>query len=172
MQKEYFAEGRPLKVPTGEAVLEKVNRLLAISRRKNLLIFHVRHVSRDPNDETFRTGSPFTDFVYPVPSGELAITKNTPGTFHSTTIDSILKENHITSIAICGLLSFMCCDTTAREAHARGYKVYFIKDAMAALDIGSLPAQRVHEVTCAVQGWMFSTPILTNDFISDILDSQ
>jgi nicotinamidase-related amidase len=168
MQKEYFEEGRPLKVPSGQSVLEKVNSLLDESRRKNLLIIHVRHVSKKPDDSTFRDGSPYLDFVYDVPRAELVLTKNTPGAFHSTGLQDILKAHGITSVVICGLLSFMCCDTTAREAHARGYKVYFVKDATAAIDIGNLPAEKVHEATCAIQGWMFSNAVTTEEFISKL----
>ncbi|MDF1535489.1 MAG: isochorismatase family protein [bacterium] len=61
---------------------------------------------------------------------------------------------------IAGFMSFMCCDTTARNAHSRGYKVLFVQDATATIDLGDIPAADVHGVTVAVQGFMFSEVVL------------
>ena len=137
LQKEYLSAGRPLFVRDGQAVLDRSKRLMDAARRKGIGIVHIKHVSSDPADETFNANSPWTNFAYDVPAGEPVVVKNRPGAFHSTTLDGILRAAHVETVAVLGLLSFMCCDTTAREAHARGYKVLFLEDATAAIPLGT-----------------------------------
>ncbi|NOZ77322.1 MAG: cysteine hydrolase [Euryarchaeota archaeon] len=167
LQREYFEDRRPLKVPNGPVVLKNVKRLINAARQRGLPVIHIRHISEDPFDTTFNAASPMVEFVEDVQpaEGELVITKTRPGAFYLTELDDILRQMGIDTVAICGLLSFMCCDTTAREAHARGYKVLFVKDATGAIDINNIPAETVHNVVCAVQAWMFSDVITTDDFI-------
>ena len=170
MQKEYFEKERPLRVPDGSQVLANVSRLINTGRDKGVLVIHVRHISKNPFDSTFRAGTPSIEFIegaFPR-EGEHVVTKSRPGAFYGTGLHEILCKNGINTVAICGLLSFMCCDTTAREAHARGYNVLFVKDATAAININNIPAETIHNVTCAVQGWLFSR-VLTTDELIDFL---
>jgi len=119
MQVEYFREGGPLRVPRGEAVLQTVRRLLCAARSRGVPVVHVRHVSSDPLDATFASGSPGVAFVEEAaPTGdERIITKSLPGAFHATHPDQVLHEATVHTVLVCGLLSFMCCDTTARGRH-------------------------------------------------------
>jgi len=167
LQREYFDDGRPLKVPQGEKVLGNVKSILEQGRKNNSMIVHVRHISKDPNDSTFNAASEYTSFIdgaLPI-EGEPVITKTRPGAFYLTELNDLLRQNRITKVAVFGLMSFLCCDTTAREAHARGYEVLFIKDATDAIDLGEIPSETVNQVTCAVQSVMFSTVISTDELL-------
>ncbi len=157
-QKEYYTEGGPLFVPDGEAVRKNAQRILQAAREQGRLVVHVRHISQDPLSRTFRAGSPAVDFVpglEPI-EGEPVVTKLRPGAFYLTELGDLLMRAGIETVIICGLMSFMCCDTTAREARARGYKVLFAKDATAAVDLGDIPAATVQQVVCAIQEGFFS----------------
>ena len=50
-------------------------------------------------------------------------------------LDAWLKDNGITAVAICGIQTNMCCDTTARMASDLGYDVMFVIDATHTFDI-------------------------------------
>lgn len=167
LQKEYFKKGGLLEVPSGREVLGKAKKLLKAARGKNMPVVHVRHISNALRDDTFQAGSSMVDFMEEVKPErvEPVITKSFPGAFHLTSLDDILRKERVNAVAICGLLSFMCADTSAREAHVRGYKVYFIRDATAAIDVGDVSAEIVHKVTCAVQSWLSSEVIDTDEFI-------
>lgn len=167
MQKEYFEKSRPLYIPEGKSVLQNVIRLINFSRGKNIPIIHVRHISKNPMDETFGANSPFVDFADDIKpkDGERIVTKHTPGSFYKTRLNQILKKMKIDTVIICGLTSFLCCDTTARETHALGYKVMFVKDATAALDINNISHTIVHEVVCAIQAWFFAYVVTTEELI-------
>jgi len=168
LQNEYFQKGGILEVPDGIKVLERAMMILKTGRELGIPVFHVRHISRDPLDNTFKAGSEKVEFRQDVmpQKDEIVITKSRPGAFYLTGLDDRLRKKNIDTLALIGFLSFMCVDTTAREAHARGYDVLFIKDATASINIGGIPAGRIHEVTCAIQDWLFSKVISTEELIS------
>ena len=170
MQKEYFKKGGFLEVPEGRRVADNLVRLIAAARENSIPVIHVRHVSKNPSDATFRAGSDAVDFVDDLlpANGEEIITKTRPSSFYLTELDTLLMRQGIDTLVIGGLMSFMCCDTTARDAHARGYTVYFLRDGTGAIPLGGIPVETVHEVTCAVQGLVFSRVVSTDEMIGMI----
>lgn len=167
LQEEYFTKSSPLFIPDGESVKQNVQRLLRAARKQGQRIIHVRHISKDPQSKTFRAGTPAVEFAPGVEPEleEPVVTKLRPGAFYLTELNDLLKRAGVETVIICGLMSYMCCDTTAREAYARGYKVLFIKDASAAMALGDIPAETVHRVVCAIQDGSFSEVVSTEEVL-------
>lgn len=173
MQNEYFEKGRPLKVPEGQLVLANVIQLQDAARKADIPLVHVQHLSLDPAGGVFVKGSPFADLMSesgPVDE-EKVFVKRYPSAFAGTQLDGYLKEIGVDTVVITGLMSFMCCDTTARDAHSKGYKVFFVQDATAAIDLGDIPAAEVHKVTVAVQDFLFSEVVSTEEALKLLADS-
>ena len=57
------------------------------------------------------------------------VAKNTYDAFMGTDLDAILQDSGIQRVLICGVMTDVCCDTTARSAFCRGYETWFISDA-------------------------------------------
>jgi nicotinamidase-related amidase len=51
--------------------------------------------------------------------------------FLNTDLEGILRENRVRQVVICGVLTNLCCETTARSAFMRGFEVYFVEDGTA-----------------------------------------
>ncbi len=51
--------------------------------------------------------------------------------FYGTGLEEMLKQEGVNSVMIAGVHTDLCCETTARDAFMRGFKVYFIADATA-----------------------------------------
>ncbi|KAA2212998.1 cysteine hydrolase family protein [Teichococcus oryzae] len=64
-------------------------------------------------------------------AGDIVINKTTIGAFASSGIDSILRAMGRDQLAVCGISTNMCVETTAREAADRGYAVTLVEDACA-----------------------------------------
>lgn len=60
------------------------------------------------------------------------ITKRQWGAFYGTDLDLQLRRRGIDTIVLCGISTGIGVDTTAREAHQRGYNQIFVEDAMTA----------------------------------------
>ena len=75
-----------------------------------------------------------------------------------------MKERNVDTVCIAGYMTQVCCDTTARQAFHRGYKVEFLRDATGTLDVtnkaGSVTAEQLHEAILVAQQM----------FISDVID--
>ncbi|SNS25060.1 ureidoacrylate peracid hydrolase [Streptosporangium subroseum] len=70
---------------------------------------------------------PLADFR----SGDILIRKPRFGAFHGTDLELILRTAQIDILIIGGIATHVCCDTTAREATARDFKVLFLSDGTA-----------------------------------------
>jgi nicotinamidase-related amidase len=83
------------------------------------------------SDEGFNPGSPLfklMDFILPRP-GEPVWTKTTRSCFSSTPLQHYLMRNGVRRIAIAGIQTEQCCETTARAAADLGYEVDFVTEA-------------------------------------------
>jgi nicotinamidase-related amidase len=73
-------------------------------------------------------GNDFKDIIAGEP--DLLVTKSVNSAFYGTPdLYQWLKANDIDSVAICGIQTNMCCETTARMAGNLGLDTWFILDA-------------------------------------------
>ena len=71
------------------------------------------------------------------------------GAFHGTDLDLILRNRGIDTVIITGICTNVCCETTAREANMRDYKVFFISDATATFNTPEVSADQIQPVVLA-----------------------
>ena len=165
-QREYGPTGG-LAIAGINATNERVLRLTSGARTAGVRVIHVRHVSRDPHDSTFNassTGVEFLEGLEPL-EGEAVITKQYPGAFTETSLDRLLQREGVSRIAICGYTSFLCCDSTSRQAFELGYEVLYVEDAIGEFSLGELSEAELHRVVSAVQGAMFSEVVTTDEAV-------
>lgn len=62
------------------------------------------------------------------------IDKNRYSAFHGTGLDENLKSKKIDELIITGVMTNCCCETTARDAFVRDYRVFFVSDATATVN--------------------------------------
>jgi nicotinamidase-related amidase len=112
-----------------------IGMLIGHWRREGWPIVYVRHDSLDaasplhPN----ASGNEFKDVLSGTP--ELLVSKSVNSSFHgSPDLDAWLRASGITSIAICGITTNHCCETTARVGGNLGYDVTFVLDATHTFD--------------------------------------
>ena len=157
VQREYFTPKSELVIPEGPAVLDRLRGLLDSVRQAGAAVVHVQHHEAADSD-VFAAGTPAVetmDEVAPA-TGEPVVVKHLPGAFDGTPLDDVLAELGARTVVIAGFMTHMCCDTTAREAHARGFDVVFLTDGTATRDLegpggNTIPHAVVHEATLAAQ---------------------
>lgn len=59
LQREYFEKERPLFVAKGAEILKNVTLLLKAAREKKIAIVHIKHISNNLSDSTFRLNTPY-----------------------------------------------------------------------------------------------------------------
>jgi nicotinamidase-related amidase len=163
VQREYFTRESPLWIPDGEPVMGRLRELLDDIRRSGGDVIHVQH-HEDATSEVFATGTPLVETMDAVAAAgdEPLIVKHLPGAFDGTNLEELLRERDTRTVVIGGFMTHMCCDTTAREAQARGFDVVFLTDGTATRDLEGpsgkmIPHALIHEATLAAQADGFST---------------
>lgn len=144
-QKEYFKEGGPAYLPAARSVLGNIQTLIAAARRAKALVVYAQHMNRaDGSDAgrmadfsdpaaapSFVEGSPeveLIDALSPLP-GEVVFRKRRYSCFLNTELECVLRTRDIDTVVISGYMTSFCCETTARDAHGRDYRVLFVRDA-------------------------------------------
>ena len=102
--------------------------LIDAHRAAGLPVFYFLHTD---GDAEFAPGSPhlrLMDFLSPR-GDEPVLLKNTRNCFTSTTLQARLVALGVRRLAITGIQTEQCCETTARLAADLGYAVDFVADA-------------------------------------------
>ena len=164
VQKEYMEDGA-LPIRNFFPVSENIARLLSWGREGNADIFHVRHISENKNDDCFAPDSPGIQFApgFEPLDGERAYTKSKPSCFVAAGFAEDIAAGGYDQLILCGFSSFLCCDSTAREAYHRGYNVLFIEDAIGEFSFIGLSEEELHAYACAVMGLEFAQVLKTRN---------
>ncbi len=115
---------------------ENIAALIAAWRDQTWPVVFVRHNSADPASP-LREGLPGFAFK-PAVQGDpdLLVTKSAHSAFYGDPdLHAWLQGHGISSIAICGIQTNVCCETTARMGSDLGYSVLFIADATYTFDL-------------------------------------
>ena len=163
VQNEYFTGALPITHPVGH--LQTILNVMDVAAKKGMSTIVVRHHQPQADSPIFRKGSAEWQLHPEVARrpAQLLLDKTLPGSFTGTELEPWLKSAGIETVSICGYMTHMCCDTTARQAMHLGYKVEFLSDACGTLPVtnsaGSVTAEELQRSTlCAQQ--MFISEVL------------
>jgi nicotinamidase-related amidase len=179
-----FVEGSPIAAPDGLAVQERINRVAAVCRRAGILVIHTSHVFRPDGSNIgvlgeinpiVKTGIVSKGSVsaalhkgLSVDSRDILLDKPRFGAFHSTDLELILRSRGIDTVIISGIATNVCCETTAREASVRDFRVLFLSDGTATSGIGSTSAAELQKATCATLGYVFAQVLTVDELIAKV----
>ncbi|MFZ1753835.1 MAG: isochorismatase family cysteine hydrolase [Caldilineaceae bacterium] len=90
------------------------------------------------------------------------------GAFYATDLELILRSHAIDTVIITGLTTSVCCETTAREAMVRNFRVFFLSDGTATGEIGGLSADEVQRASLATLGALFAQVLSMDEMIEKI----
>ena len=179
-----FVEGSPIAAPDGLAILERVNRLAAACRKAGILVIHASIVVRPDRSNL----GILAEFSPPVKEGildkgsesaalhrrldidprDILLDKPRFGAFHGTDLELILRKRGIDTLIISGVATNVCCETSAREAAVRDFRVFFLSDGTATAAMGDASAAELQKATCATLGFLFAQVLTVNEMIRKI----
>ncbi|MBD3369444.1 isochorismatase family protein [Candidatus Fermentibacteria bacterium] len=146
MQKFFLDEASPTFTCGGLAVLPNVKLLLKAFRRANRPVIFTRHVHHpDDLDSGIMgwwwegkciEGSPESEIhpeLSPLP-GEKVVLKHRYSAFYNTDLETVLRCLKVEDIVVCGIMTNICCESTARDAYYRDYRVFLPADGTGSIN--------------------------------------
>ncbi|HEY3607354.1 MAG TPA: isochorismatase family cysteine hydrolase [Pseudonocardiaceae bacterium] len=181
MQNDFVLPGHPMHVPMALDRLPTMRRVVAACRAVGMPVIYTEHILLDTFDisplETaynpvLRTaglragsdGARIVDELAPE-SGDVVVRKHRYDAFHNTCLETVLATvsgpRVIDTVVIVGTLTEICCDSTARGAYMRDFRVVFVGDATGGLSDAS---QRATE---SVIGRFFGRVLASDELIAE-----
>ncbi|WP_405899870.1 cysteine hydrolase [Streptomyces sp. NBC_00727] len=126
-------------VPAAGVLLDRTAGLLDRARRAGAVVVHLQNDGGPgAGDEPHTPGWALHLPVEPGPR-ESVIRKIRDDGFADTDLGAVLTEAGVESLAVCGVMSEMCVQATARTALELGYRVVLPHDAHATHDVPAAP---------------------------------
>jgi isochorismate hydrolase len=132
--------------PGGLAIIPNIEKLIKTFRKNRLPVIYTAHVHKSPEMDGGLMSWWWQGMVIentddakihkalaPRPE-EKIIYKHRYSGFYNTDLEITLRCLKITDLVICGIMTNLCCETTARDAFMRDFRVFFLLDATGTVD--------------------------------------
>jgi len=86
--------------------------------------------------------------------------------FFNTDLEEMLVSKSVTHVVICGVMTHLCCETTARSAFMRGFDVWFAVDGTATYN------KDFQRATLRNLSHGFATPVLVDDVLTALHEDE
>lgn len=144
MQNHFVHPDGGVYLSASRHIIKRIRRLLDLFHEQNRPVIFTRHEHAPDNSDTgvmdlwwggshiYRDtwASEIVDKLK-VESDDIIVSKNRYSAFHGTKLQQILEEHSVNQLVITGVMTNLCCETTAREAFMNDYLVYFCLDGTA-----------------------------------------
>jgi len=170
VQNDYF-EGGSMTLAGAEKAVLNIRKILEKFRMEKKTVIHIQHIATNPKATLFLPGTfgcEIHEQVRPLESEKL-IVKHFPNSFRETDLLHYLKENQITDLVLCGMMTHMCVDATTRAAKDLGLSCVLIGDACATRNLDfdgqTVQAADVQNAFLAALNNTYATVIKTDQFL-------
>lgn len=174
-QKYFLDKTSHAFIPSSLATIPKIKNLLYIYISASFPVIMTQHINNGQNAEMLAVwwGDLITEKdsmceITPELYNKSAIIvkKAQYDAFYQTPLDSILKDNGVTQVVITGVMTNLCCETTARSAFVRGFSVFFTVDGTATYN------EEFHKATLLNLSYGFVTPVLCNEIVKHFVETK
>lgn len=169
MQEFFLNENSHAFLPTSKAIIPNIKSIVNVYKREQLPVIFTRHALREEEDagimgrwwrDVLRDDSRFSEIVNELKADAKTVVRKTRyNAFYRTKLEKILRDKYINSLLITGVMTHLCCDTTAREAFTRDYEVFIVVDATASKN------EELHLSSLRALSHGFAVPLTTEQVL-------
>jgi nicotinamidase-related amidase len=174
MQAYFLDSNSHAYIPSGLAIVPGLKALIKAYRSLGLPVIFTRHAN-SPQDagmmsvwwrELIDADSPLSQIVPELDTGGSPVIQKTQyDAFFKTDLDAILCRSGVQQVLVGGVMTHLCCETTARSAFMHGFEVLFLVDGTATYSAA------FHQAACLNLTHGFATPALSDDVVSALAKS-
>jgi len=124
-------------------VLRNILKVIQTCRQKNIPVIFTQHGHTEPESDGGILGEWWGELIVggtkdweflpemKIESRDRILPKKRYSAFFETDLDQILRSRGIQDLIVSGVMTNLCCETTARDAFMRDYRVFFLIDGTA-----------------------------------------
>ncbi|PVH35621.1 hypothetical protein PAHAL_7G227400 [Panicum hallii] len=135
-------------------IMPAIASTVSLCRAAGMPVVYTRHVDPVPRrrplgewwpSDRIDAGTPAAELLPGAgrAEGDLVVEKGTYSAFAGTGLEEALRRAGAEEVVVAGVMTNLCCETTARDAFVRGFRVFFSADATATA------TRDLHEATLA-----------------------
>jgi bifunctional isochorismate lyase/aryl carrier protein len=171
MQEYFFQEGSHAFIPSAPAIVPGISKLIAAFSSAGYPIITTRHTNTIEDagmmakwwQDLINLQISYSQYINPIRTYKtIHINKNQYDAFHHTLLEDKLHQHKIGQVVICGVMTHLCCETTARSAFMRGFEVLFTVDGTATYN------EELHRATLLTLSHGFAVPVLVEELLADM----
>ena len=171
MQEYFLDQSSHACIPSALAILPGIRRLVDAWSERGLPVIFTRHLNTAQNAggmaiwwrDLIQESSPLSKITPNLDTSRgIILNKSQYDAFLGTKLDALLRDSGVTQVIICGVMTHLCCESTARSAFMRGFEVFFTVDGTATY------SSSFHAATLLNLAHGFATPILVEEVISSV----
>ena len=169
MQSYFLDAGSHAYIPSAEAIVPGLQRLTQAFIERDLPVFFTQHIN-SPEDaglmatwwrDLITVNDPASQIIPELDfSGAAVIRKSQYDAFYKTSLEAMLRDQSVSQVVVCGVMTHLCCETTARSAFMHGFDVYFPVDGTATYN------QEYHMATLLNLSHGFATLVQIGEILS------
>lgn len=175
MQEYFLSEASHAFVPSAPAIIPNIQILIKVFAVYNRPIIITRHVNTEENAGMM--GKWWKDLICPQAayshiikqldtSKGTILHKSQYDAFYETPLESDLRAGGVGEVVITGVMTHLCCETTARSAFMRGFEVFFAMDGTATYN------ESFHRATLLNLAHGFALPVQVEEILSAFKDVE
>jgi nicotinamidase-related amidase len=175
MQNYFLDSAGPAFLPLGLAALPNVSKLIKSFRKTKLPVIYTAHVHRSKELDAGIMGWWWDGMILegtweaeihpdlaPLPE-EKIVYKHRYSAFYNTDLETVLRCLKVTDLVIAGVMTNLCCESTARDAFFRDYRVFFPMDATGTVN------EELHLATLKNLAYGFAFVTTTDEIMRGLL---
>jgi bifunctional isochorismate lyase/aryl carrier protein len=168
MQKYFLKPQSHAFIPSAPAIISNILSLINSFVMHDQPIFFTRHTNCSATagmmsvwwKDLIKSDSELSSIISEIDlSKGIIINKERYDAFWNTSLGEMLIKRNIRQVVICGVMTHLCCETTARSAFVRDYHVFFAIDGTATY------LEQFHLSTLINLSHGFAKPILCTDIL-------
>lgn len=146
-QKIFFNENMRTYLPDSKKILGNIIDLIDFYRAHNIPLVFTRHAHKK-GESTGQMGRWWNENLpwentkeaelideIKTQKNDIILTKTVYSAFEQTNLDSVLRDKNIINTVICGVMTNLCVETTARHAFMKNFQPIVISDACASKNL-------------------------------------
>mgnify|MGYP000374463945 CR=1 FL=1 len=169
LQNYFFENSSHAYIPSAPAIVPKVKKLMEAYLKNNLPVIFTRHIDEQKNEspmsewweDSIQEGDNLSEIIPELSHPQaIFIKKSQYDAFYQTPLETLLKEKAIKQVVVTGVMTHLCCETTARSAFMRGFMVFFPVDGTATYN------ENFHRSTLLNLAHGFAIPVLCKELLA------